>query len=387
MKPNWASRPYYIKLACIFICLLALGYIAVAGKRILSPLIFACLFSILLLPIAKFFEYRCRFRRNMAALTAVLLLVLSLGSLFFFLGAQISRLVGDWPMFKEQLGNAGAGVQEWVSQKFNVDVQKQANYVHKATAKVLDSGTVVAGATLYSVSSILLFLSFTLVYTFFFLWYRGLIMKFLGRVFLEKNNDLVSDIVEEIQFIIRKYITGILIEMTIVSASISIIFSVLGIKYAVLLGLITGLFNIIPYIGMLTAMIISAMISFATTAATTKVIWIVGILFGVHVIDYNILLPLIVGSKVKINAMITLFGIIVGELLWGIAGMFLSIPVIAVTKIIFDRVEPLKPWGYLMGEETPAKPKLFKNRKTNAPSLEEKIEQGNTQDLQKIPHE
>ncbi len=311
----------------------------------------------------------------MAALSSVLLLITFLGGIFYFLGAQISRLVGDWPMFREQLTNAGTGLQEWVSQKFNVDVQKQASYVHKATAKVLDSGTVVAGATLYSVSSMLLFLSFTLVYTFFFLWYRGLIMKFLIRAFLEKNNELVNDIVEEVQLIIRKYITGILIEMTIVSSAVSIIFSLLGIKYAVLLGLITGLFNIIPYIGMLTAMIISAMITFAVTAATTKVIWIIAVMFGVHVIDYNILLPLIVGSKVKINAMITLFGIIVGELLWGIAGMFLSIPVIAVTKIIFDRIEALKPWGYLMGEETPTQTSLLPDKMQSAPSLEEKIDQ------------
>jgi len=375
MKPNFAGRPSYVKLACILVCLLAIGYLSVQGKRLLSPLIFACLFSILLLPLAKFFEYKCRFRRNWAALASVLLLIICLGSLIYFMGAQISRLVGDWPMFKEQLSNAGRDVQQWVSQKFHVDVEKQTNYVHKATSKVLDSGTVVAGATLYSVSSVLLFLSFTFVYTFFFLWYRGLIIKFLIRVFLEKNSELVRDIIEEIQFIIRKYVTGILIEMTIVSSSISIIFSLLGVKYAVLLGLITGLFNIIPYIGMLTAMIISAMITFATTAATAKVIWIIAVMFGVHVIDYNILLPVIVGSKVKINAMITLFGIIVGEMLWGIAGMFLSIPVIAVTKIIFDRVEALKPWGMLMGEETMARKSLLKRRKKPARSLEEKIEE------------
>jgi len=375
MKPDWVSRPVYVKLAYVLICLLAMGYILVQGKRLLSPLIFACLFSILLLPLAKFFEYKCGFSRNWAALAAVLLMIIFLGSLIYFLGAQISRLVGDWPMFREQLSNAGKDVQEWVSQKFHVDVEKQANYVHKATSKVFDSGTVVAGATLYSVSSVLLFLSFTWIYTFFFLWYRGLIMKFSIRIFLEKNSELVRDIIEEIQFIIRKYVTGIFIEMAIVSSSISIIFSFMGVKYAVLLGLITGLFNIIPYIGMLTAMTISAMITFATTAATSKVIWIVAVMFGVHVIDYNILLPVIVGSKVKINAMITLFGIIVGEMLWGIAGMFLSIPVIAVTKIIFDRVEPLKPWGLLMGEEPFRGKRLLKKRGKTAASLEEKMDE------------
>jgi predicted PurR-regulated permease PerM len=125
----------------------------------------------------------------------------------------------------------------------------------------------------------------------------------------------VYDIVEQVQFIIRKYITGILIEMTVVSSFISIVFTIMGVKYAILLGLITGLFNIIPYIGIFTAMIISALITFATTAATAKVIWIVAILFGTHVVDANMLLPLIVGSKVKINAMVTLLGVIIGEMI------------------------------------------------------------------------
>ena len=70
-----------------------------------------------------------------------------------------------------------------------------------------------------------------------------------------------------------------------------------------------------------------------------------------HLIDSNILLPVIVGSKVRINAFITLIGVVVGEMIWGISGMFLSIPVIAITKIIFDRIESLKAWGMLMGHE------------------------------------
>ena len=70
-----------------------------------------------------------------------------------------------------------------------------------------------------------------------------------------------------------------------------------------------------------------------------------------HLIDSNILLPVIVGSKVKINPLITVLGVVTGEMIWGISGMFLSIPVIAVLKIVFDRVESLKPWGLLLGEE------------------------------------
>jgi putative permease len=72
---------------------------------------------------------------------------------------------------------------------------------------------------------------------------------------------------------------------------------------------------------------------------------------SMHLVDSNILLPLIVGSKVRINAFITLLGVVFGEMIWGIPGMFLSIPVIAIAKIIFDRIEGLQPWGHLLGDE------------------------------------
>jgi len=167
-----------------------------------------------------------------------------------------------------------------------------------------------------------------------------------------------------------------LIEMMVVSSVVSVAFTLLGIKYAIMLGLIAGLFNVIPYIGILTALIISSLITFATTAAVSKVIWIVVVLFVTHVTDVNILLPLIVGSKVRINAMVTFFGIVAGEMLWGIAGMFLSIPVIAVLKIVFGRVESLQPWAFLMGEDDSASKPVLKRVRDKRSSPEEKMAAG-----------
>jgi len=176
-------------------------------------------------------------------------------------------------------------------------------------------------------------------------------MHFLISVFLEKNSLVVHDIIEQVQQILRKYITGLFIEMCIVSVVVCFALWALGIKYALLLGLITGLFNIIPYIGIFTAMLISVLITFATAAAAGKVFLVLITLIITHLVDSNILLPAIVGSKVKINPLITVLGVVLGEMIWGVSGMFLSIPVIAVLKIIFDRIDSLKPWGILLGEQ------------------------------------
>ena len=72
-------------------------------------------------------------------------------------------------------------------------------------------------------------------------------------------------------------------------------------------------------------------------------------MLGIHLVDSNFLLPTIVGSKVKLNAFVTFLGLLLGEMIWGLSGMFLSIPIMAILKIIFDRVDDLKPWGYLLG--------------------------------------
>lgn len=185
-------------------------------------------------------------------------------------------------------------------------------------------------------------------------------MRFLESVFQEENKKLVHDIIENVQFMIRKYIVGLLIEMAIIAVVVSATFMFLGVKYAILLGLITALFNIIPYIGIFTALIVSSAVTLATSPEQSTVIYVMITLVITHLVDSNVLLPLIVGSKVRINALITVLGVIIGEMIWGIPGMFLSIPVIAVLKIIFDRVESLKSWGIILGDEEPKQNRLAK---------------------------
>jgi predicted PurR-regulated permease PerM len=351
MRPLFNSLPFYHKLASVLVSLIALGYLVILSKDLLSPVIFSCLFSILLLPLAGFLENKFRLPRGAASMLAVLLLLAGISLIVYVIGSQISTLSDDWPRFKQQLMGSLADLQHWISRKYHVNARKQLNYVQSATSQVLASGTTVVGATIMSISSMLLFLLFTFIYTFLFLTYRRLIMTFLVAVFLEENSLIVHDIVENVQNILRKYIFGLFIEMIIVSTVVCIVFWALDVKYAILLGLITGLFNIVPYLGIFTALLLSTLITFATAAVAGKVVLVIVTLVITHLIDSNILLPVIVGSKVKINPLITVLGVVIGEMIWGISGMFLSIPVIAVMKIIFDRVNSLKPWGLLLGEE------------------------------------
>ena len=266
-----------------------------------------------------------------------------------------------WPFIVNQVTTAFHDIQLWISKTFQINTTKQRSYLTDGLEKSLATSAVVIGTTILTLSSSLLFLAFTLLFTFFILNYRGLLYRFLTTVFDEQHKSKVSEIVREIQRIIRKYVTGLFLQMVIVSLLMIITLSILGVKYAILLGLIAGIFNIIPYLGISTALLISALITFATAGAS-QALFVIFAFIGVHTIDGNILMPLVVGSKVKINALFAFIGIIIGEMIWGISGMFLCIPYLAMLKIIFEKIEGLEPWGALLGEENraPRKRKTYK---------------------------
>jgi len=340
-----------VHIAAVLISVLAIGYIAVVAEKIIIPLVFALLFSILLLPLAKFFESNFRFGTGISSGIAVLLFVAGIVILFYTIGSQIAGLADDWPLFKNQLQTSLTDLQKWISVTFHYNIEKQKNYINDATSGALSGGTSIIGSTLLSVSSLILFIVLTLIYTFFMLLYRKVLLKFLIALVNEQSGTIVKDVVSNIQIVIRKYILGLLLEMLIVASFCWISFGILGIKYFILLGLITALFNIVPYVGIFTALLISALITFATTGPSTDLLLVIITIVVVHLIDSNILLPFIVGSKVSINALITVIGVVAGEMLWGLPGMFLSVPLIAMAKIICDRVEPLQPWGIILGHE------------------------------------
>lgn len=327
----------------------------IIAKEFVIPLVFAVLFSILLLPLAQQFEVKLKMPRGAASGIAVILFIVGLAIILYTIGSQITNLGKDWPQFEQQLRNSLNDLQQWVSVKFNYNIEKQKNDIHNATSGAISGGTAFVGSTLVSVTSLLLFIVLTLIYTFFILLYRTTLLRFLIALVNEQNSKTVNAVVSDIQIVIRKYILGLLLEMLIVAMLCWISFGISGIKYFILLGLITALFNVVPYVGIFTALLISALITFATTGISTQLLLVAITIVSIHLIDSNILLPFIVGSKVSINALITVLGVVAGEMMWGLPGMFLSVPSIAMAKIVCDRVEPLKPWAILLGHEKKVK--------------------------------
>lgn len=347
---NFFRLPFLLKLSLAVVSILGIGYLVKLGQSILAPFFLAFLMAMLFLPIANFLEQKLRFPRSFSTFVSVLILLVVLTGLIFFFGSQISSFTKDLPHLSKQFNMVFHNLQTWVSRTFDVEINEQLDYLDQGLNKLLSSSAVILGFTFGIFSTSLGFLAFFILFFIFILNYRRILNNFIVNVFSEKHKSSVQEVVSEVRIMTKRYIVGVCLQIIIVSVLTTIVLTILGVKYAILLGVLTGLLNVIPYIGILLSLLISCFIAFATGTVSTCFYVAVGYVI-IHAIDGNIILPFVVGSKVKINALFSFIGILVGEHLWGISGMFLCIPAIAIIKIIFERVEGLQPWGKLLGEE------------------------------------
>jgi predicted PurR-regulated permease PerM len=347
---NFIKLPFLLKLALAVVSIIGIGYLIKLGQSILAPFFLAFLMAMLFLPVADFMERKLKFPRSVSTIVSVMIMMVILTGMLFFFGSQISSFSKDLPHLSKQFNLVFHNLQNWVSQTFNVKIDEQLDYLDQGLNKLLSSSGIILGFTLGIFSTSLGFLVFFILFFIFILNYRRILNNFIVNVFNEKHKASVQEVVSEVRIMTKRYIIGLCLQVIIVSALSTIVLTILGVKYAVLLGILTGVLNVIPYIGIAISLLISCFIAFATGTISTCVYVAIGYVI-VHAIDGNIVLPFVVGSKVKINALFSFIGILIGEHLWGISGMFLCIPAIAIIKIIFERVDGLKPWGKLLGED------------------------------------
>ncbi len=338
------------KLTLVLISIVIIGYLARIGQTILAPLFFSFLMALLFTPFANFCERKFYFPRALSTFAALLIMMILIFGLVYFFSTQLSDFADSFPTLQKQISKSFYNLQIWVAKTFQLNFKSQMDYIDQGLQKLLASSGVILGFTVSMFSTMGAFLVFSFLFFIFILNYRSLLYGFICSVFDPKHLIKVHEITEEIQKIIKQYLMGLVIQIFIASTLTVILLTVLDVKYAVLLGVLTGLLNVIPYIGIVISGLLAGLIAFVTGG--DKIILVLMGYVGIHILDANLVLPLVVGSKVKINALFTFLGLLIGEALWGISGMFLSIPFLAILKIIFERIEDLKPWGEILGEDS-----------------------------------
>ena len=354
------SLPFYIRYTIVAVCLVFTVILMRGASSLLIPLFAGLLLAILLLPIVKFFE-RLRLGRGLSAFLAVFCFIISFSVINYFLTTEISGFAKEMPGIIEKIKIVFASFQQWITLKFHVNSTQQSGYLSSSFNDMLNGLSGFLYKLFLSLGNIIIWILFVCIYTFFILYYRNLLVRFVMKLTRKDFPEQMPLILNENKHVIRGYITGLLAEFVIVLVLISSVLLFLGIKYALLLAIITALLNIIPYIGIYTATVLAMLVTYANSSGSAA--FTVGIvLMAVHLLDGIVLLPRIVGSRMRINPFMMIVAVIAGDIVWGIPGMFLFIPLAAMLKIIFENISSLEAWAILFGEEVkPEKKKTAKS--------------------------
>ena len=339
--------PFSARIAFGFINLFAIVFSLYIAQGILIPIIMATIFAVLLNPIVNFLVSK-KINRLVAISITVFVGLLIVLALLFFLISQATSFSEALPMLKTKFNKSSIDLIAWIAEKTNIKEVKIQAWVEETQAaqvkqfKIGDNisrfGNVMATVVLFPVYLVMI------------LNYKPLFLEFFKRLFLDRYFSAVEDVLLNTKKIIQSYVVGLFIEFIIISLLNSLGLLMMGIRYAFLLGVIGALLNLIPYLGAMIAASIYMTIAFITMPPIY--VFYVLIMYGViQLADNNFLIPRIVASRVKINALASIISVIVGGAIWGIPGMFLSIPLIAIVKVICDHVDSLNAWGYLIGNQ------------------------------------
>jgi predicted PurR-regulated permease PerM len=344
--------PDYTKASIFVIGLCALSAILFIAKGIIVPIVFAVIIAIVLHPVVNFFV-RKKVNRVVGIVITIFITFLVIAALGALVISQVGRLSESLPILIDKFTGMLDQAINWASGYFDIKPQKIHEWITKTQGDLINTSSAAIGQTLAILGSGLIVLFLLPVYIFLILFYQPILLEFVHRLFGTSNRSKVNEIVNQIKTVIQRYLIGLVIEAGIMATLNTTALLILGIPYALLIGIISALLNVIPYIGGLLGVAIPMIVALATKSTGWYAIYVLIIFYFIQLIDNNYIVPKIVASKVKINALFSIIVVFIGNALWGIPGMFLSIPLLAIVKLICDHIEPLKPWGFLLGDTMP----------------------------------
>lgn len=355
------QNPRLFKALAIVALILLIVVALIFGKPFLVPLTFAALLSMLLLPVARWLEGK-GVNKALSTLAAITLLLVFVAMVFFFVGWQMSDIASNTSKLQQTATEKYEQLKDFVSEKLGVSPQKQDQLIKEqqksSSGKVSGMATsLMSGITGFLTDTLLVF-----VYIFLFMYLRTRLKGFIIRLVPLTDRGNAMTILNDTQQVTVKYLSGLFLMIVCLWVMYGIGFSLLGVKNAIFFAILCGLLEIVPFVGNLTGTALTIAMSLVQGGDMNMVIGILLVYGFVQFIQTYLLEPLIVGAEVSINPLFTIVGLVAGEMIWGIPGMILAIPLLGITKIVFEHIEPLKPFAYLIGSEDKKDDKGFLNK-------------------------
>lgn len=336
---------------------LALGYLAffsllifvlIVLRNLLYPLALATLFAYLLYPLTSLLE-RARLPRIAANILAILISLAVLAAFLFLLYIQLSLLLGDFPDLMNQAHDNLDRLYTFVETKFGISAREQNTWLKQRLASLFATGSAFIKAAFAATTGTLAKLALLPVYIFFLLYYRNKFNSFLYQITPARHHPTLSHVILEISQVTKRYMSGMVVVVLILCVINSFGLWVVGVKYAVLLGVIAALINFIPYFGTLIGGAVPLTFSLLVMDSPTYALGVIILFAIVQFIENNILTPNIVGGNVDINPFFTILSIVVGGMMWGLPGMIISLPFMSIVRIVCANIPRLQPLAFLLG--------------------------------------
>lgn len=328
-----------------FLVILVFGaIILIEGSFILVPLVWGVFFAFALNPLSSWLEQK-RIPRGLAVFLSILLVGLVLFGIFYLLLNQMVGLIKEIPEIGDNLETKWSRYLEELSSFVGRDLLDPANEF-----SFLPDGDF--NQALFETGKSVTLAGIVPLYTFLLIYYKDFFIEFLIRI-SSKNKDLILNWAQDSGGVIQSYLVGMIRVTGIVAVLAGVFFYLLGIKYFILFAAFIAIMNLIPYVGVFISSFFVILYVFLTTDSLFYPILTFAVLWGIQLFENNIITPLVVGSKVKVNALAVILAILLGGWLWGISGMVLFIPLVGVLKISLERSHSLNAFAYLLGDDIP----------------------------------
>lgn len=345
---------YAVVLLCIF------TYILIIGQSIIQPLVFAGLFMVLSLPITGFYE---KYLPTIPSIFLTLFTVMiPVGLVLYGMSSYFVMVFTDLPSIGDKISKGAEYLLTYFSDTLGMTKTELKSQVEDNSTNLLSGPMEMIGSGVSASTGIAASIFLTMIYTFLLLLYRSSFKEFFLSQFSDKNKQTGKRIVECIRTVTQDYLYGMLVVMLILGILNSLGLFFIGIEYAFFWGFLAALLAIIPYVGTF----VGGLLPFLFALATTGTLWqpfSVVLLFGlVQVIEGNLITPKIVGSSVELNPLAAILSLVIGNAIWGIGGMVLAIPVMAIIRVIIGQVDALRPLSMILSSKVYEKEEEFANK-------------------------
>lgn len=329
---------YLIRLLFAFAVVIALIF----TKPLLVPLFWSILFAYLLYPAASKME-----SYNIPRIATNFILIISALIVFAAVIYGITLLAiavtEDLPTLKQNFDHNITRLRWAIGRTFDVTAEELDHITDQATSAIQFMSEFFTAT-----ANTILAIGLIPVYTFLLLFYRDKFRKFLSFIVPSEYEETVEKITTQAAEIVPRYLKGLFIVCIILVGLNTLGFYIIGVKYALLLGIVAALFNLIPYLGTVIGYGVVLLFVLATQTPSLALGVIVQFIV-VQFIENNILTPNITGGYVQINPLVTIFSLLAGGMIWGLPGLFMVIPYLAMLKIVCENISSLKPVGFLLG--------------------------------------